>query len=60
VFAYLTLGFVAAVALTIYTVGSSTAGDLLNLAVSIITGVVAGFIYWGIAGRNAGEWRPAQ
>jgi hypothetical protein len=58
-FAYLTLGAVVAVALTIFMIGLSNAGDF-KLIVSAVTGVVAGFIYWRIAGRNAGEWRPAQ
>jgi hypothetical protein len=54
-FAYLTLGVAVAAGLTMYTIGLSNAGDLFNLIVSIATGIVAGFIYWRIAGRNAGE-----
>ena len=45
-FAYLTLGAVVAVALTIFTIGLSNAGNLFHLKVSVVTGVVAGFIYW--------------
>jgi hypothetical protein len=56
-FAYMTLGLVVAVALTIYTIGLSSAGDLLNLIVMTVTGVVAGLIYWWIAGCRAGTWR---
>jgi hypothetical protein len=56
-FAYLTLGAVIAVALMIVMIGLSNAGDLHKLLVSAGTGVVAGFIYWRIAGRNAGAWR---
>jgi hypothetical protein len=59
-FAYVTLGAVIAVALTIFMIGWSNAGDLYHLIVSAVAGVVAGFIYWRIAGRNAGEWRAAQ
>jgi hypothetical protein len=59
-FAYLTLGAVVAVALTIITIGLSNAGNLFHLIVSVVTGVVAGFIYRRIAGRHAGEWRAAQ
>jgi hypothetical protein len=55
-FAYLTLGAVLAV-LTIYALGLSSAGDLLNHRIALGTGVVAGFIYWWIAGRTAGAWR---
>ena len=58
-FAYLTLGAVVAVTLTIFMIGLSNAGEF-KLIVSAVTGVVAGFIYWRIAGRNAGEWRAAQ
>jgi hypothetical protein len=54
IFAYMTFGLVVAATLTIYTIGLSNAGDLFNLIVMIVTGVVAGFIYWRIAGRNAG------
>jgi hypothetical protein len=57
VFAYLTLSVFVAVALTIYAIGLGSAGDMFNLLVSVLTGVVAGFIYWWIAGRTAGEWR---
>jgi len=52
-FAYLTLGAVIAVALTIFMIGWSNAGEF-KLIVSGVTGVVAGFIYWWIAGRHAG------
>jgi hypothetical protein len=55
--AYVTLGLAVAAALTIYTIGLSSAGDLFNLTVMIVSGVSAGFIYWRIAGRNAGAWR---
>jgi hypothetical protein len=56
-FAYMTLGVVVAVALAIYTIGLSNTGDLCNLIVMTVAGVVAGFIYWRIAGHNAGVWR---
>jgi hypothetical protein len=59
-FAYLMFSVFVAVALTIYTIGLGNAGDMFNLIVSVLTGVVAGFIYWRIAGRNAGEWRAAR
>ena len=51
-FAYVTFGLVVAATLAIYTIGLSK--DLFNLIVVIVTGIVAGFIYWRIAGRNAG------
>jgi hypothetical protein len=54
-FAYMTFGLVVAATLTIYTIGLSK--DLFNLIVMTVTGSVAGFIYWRIAGRNAGVWR---
>jgi hypothetical protein len=54
-FAYMTFGLVVAATLTIYTIGLSR--DLFNLIVMTVTGIVAGFIYWRIAGRNAGVWR---
>jgi hypothetical protein len=55
-FAYMTFGLVVAATLTIYTIGLSNGGDLFNLIIMIVTGVVAGFIYWRIAGRSAGVW----
>jgi hypothetical protein len=59
VFAYLALGVLVAGPLAIYTlVGSlSIASDLFNLTVAIVTGAVAGCIYWRIAGKTAGGWR---
>lgn len=56
VLAYLALGAIIDVAVMIFLVGWSKAGGLFH-PVSIGTGVVAGLIYWWIAGRNAGEWR---
>jgi hypothetical protein len=56
-FAYMTLGLVVAVALANYTIGLSNTGDLFNLIVMTVAGVVAGFIYWRIAGHNGGVWR---
>lgn len=52
-FAYTTFGIVVAATLTIYTIGLSNDG-LFNLIIMIVTEGVAGFIYWRIAGRNAG------
>ena len=56
VLAYLALGAIIDVAVTIVMVGWSKAGGLFH-PLSIGTGVVAGVIYWWIAGRTAGEWR---
>jgi hypothetical protein len=54
---YLALGAIVDVAVTIFLVGWGNAGGLFPRPVSIGAGVVAGFIYWWIAGRTAGEWR---
>jgi hypothetical protein len=55
--AYVTLGAIVDVAVTISLVGWNNAGGLFTHPVSVATGVVAGFIYWWIAGRAAGDWR---
>ena len=34
--------------------------DLMILAALFCAGRLAGFVYWGIAGRNAGAWREIR
>lgn len=55
--AYVTIGAIVDIAVTISLVGWNNAGGLFAHPVSIGTGIVAGVIYWWIAGRTAGEWR---
>ena len=59
-FAYLSFGVVVAVALAIYTIGPNSAGELFTMLIAMVTGVLAGFVYWLIAGRTAGEWLTAR
>jgi hypothetical protein len=59
VLAYVTFGVLVAGLLAIYAIGMSNFADLFNLAISTITGAVAGLVYWRIAGRTAGGWRKA-
>jgi hypothetical protein len=36
-----------------------SSAHLLALTITAVAGAVAGYIYWSIAGRNAGRWRDA-
>jgi hypothetical protein len=36
----------------------SATGDVHEISVVVVSGAVAGVIYWAIAGRHAGYWRP--
>jgi hypothetical protein len=54
---YTTLGVLVAAGLVTYTIGANNYGELFNIAIAAVTGTIAGFVYWRIAGRNAGAWR---
>jgi hypothetical protein len=57
--AYVLLGILVFIGCTLYLIPH----EVLNLAVlSAVTsgGIVAGLVYWKIAGRNAGRWRQGQ
>jgi hypothetical protein len=59
VFAYVLLGILVFVGCAVYLVPH----NILNFAVlsgMISGGIVAGLVYWKIAGRNAGSWRQAR
>jgi hypothetical protein len=57
--AYVTFGAIVDVAVTISLVGWNGAGGLFAHPVSVGAGIVAGSIYWWIAGRSAGAWRAS-
>ena len=59
VFAYVLLGILVLIGCALY-LGPH---NILNFAVlsgMISAGIVAGLVYWKIAGRNAGRWREGE
>ena len=59
VFAYVLLGVLVFIGCAFYL----AAHDVLNFVVlsgMTSAGIVAGLVYWKIAGRNAGRWRQAR